>query len=144
VILLTVIDANGQILGRLGSVVAKRLLSGEEINIINAEKVMISGNRDTTLSKYRSMREKGSKEKGPYYPKRADMIVKRTIRGMLPYKKKKGRVALAKLKVYMGVPTEFANVQTETIEAAAKSRLSTAKIVALKDISERLGARKIW
>ena len=141
--LLTVVDANGQILGRLGSVVAKRLLSGEEINIINAEKVMISGNRDTTLLKYRSMKEKGSKEKGPYYPKRADMIVKRTIRGMLPYKKKKGRLALAKLKVYIGVPTEFANVQTETIEAAAKSRLSTAKIVALNDISERLGARKI-
>jgi large subunit ribosomal protein L13 len=140
---LTVVDANGQILGRLGSVVAKRLLSGEEINIINAEKVMISGNRDTTLLKYRSMKEKGSKEKGPYYPKRADMIVKRTIRGMLPYKKKKGRLALAKLKVYIGVPTEFANVQTETIEAAAKSRLSTAKIVALNDISERLGARKI-
>jgi len=141
---LTVIDANGQILGRLGSVVAKRLLSGEVINIINAEKVTISGNRDTTLLKYRSMREKGSKEKGPYYPKRADMILKRTIRGMLPYKKKKGRLALAKLRVYIGVPTEFANVQTETIEAAAKYRLSTAKSVELKDISERLGARKMW
>ena len=141
---MTVIDANGQILGRLGSAVAKRLLSGEEINIINAEKVTISGNRDTTLLKYRSMREKGSKEKGPYYPKRADMILKRTIRGMLPHKKKKGRLALAKLRVYIGVPTEFANVETETIEAAAKYRLSTAKSVELKDISERLGARKMW
>ena len=63
-ILLTVIDANGnKYLGRLGSVVAKRLLSGEEINIINAEKVMISGNRDTTLSKYRSMKRERVKGK---------------------------------------------------------------------------------
>jgi large subunit ribosomal protein L13 len=143
VVFLTIIDADGQILGRLGSTVAKRLLSGEEINIINAEKVVISGNRDTTLLKYRTMREKGSKEKGPYYPKRADMILKRAIRGMLPYKKMKGRLALAKLRVYIGAPREFVNIKTETIEAASKSRLSTAKLIELEDISERLGAKKI-
>jgi large subunit ribosomal protein L13 len=143
VVFLTIIDADGQILGRLGSTVAKRLLSGEEINIINAEKIVISGNRDTTLSKYRTKREKGSKERGPYYPKRADVIVKRAIRGMLPYKKMKGRLALAKLRVYIGTPGEFANIKTETIEAASKSRLSTAKLIELKNISERLGAKTI-
>ena len=47
---MAVIDANGLILGRLASTVAKRLLSGdEEIHIVNAEKAVISGSRASTL-----------------------------------------------------------------------------------------------
>jgi len=86
----TVIDANGLILGRLASIVAQRLLSGEEIDVINAERAVVSGSPVTTLSKYQTLRKKGSKEKGPYFPKRSDMILRRTVRGMLPYKRSAG------------------------------------------------------
>ena len=68
---MTVIDANGLILGRLASIVAQRLLSGEEIDVINAERAVVSGSPETTLSKYQTLRNKGSKEKGPYFPKRS-------------------------------------------------------------------------
>ena len=52
---MTVIDANGLIMGRLASTVAKQLLSGDdEIYIVNAEKAVISGTRATTLKDYRS------------------------------------------------------------------------------------------
>ncbi|MCK5660568.1 MAG: 50S ribosomal protein L13, partial [Methanosarcinales archaeon] len=82
----SVIDAEHMILGRLSSHVAKRLLAGETIDIINAEKTIISGSKVTTLGEYKDSMKRGSKENGPYYPKRPDMILKRTIRGMLPHK----------------------------------------------------------
>ncbi|MGA7076343.1 MAG: 50S ribosomal protein L13 [Halobacteriota archaeon] len=139
---MTVIDANGLILGRLASIVAHRLLSGEEIDIINAERTVVSGSPDTTVSKYQTMRKKGSKEKGPYFPKRSDMILRRTIRGMLPYKKAFGKAAFGRLRVYMGTPTELSNVDAETLDSAHKSRLSTIKVTDLEKISQRLGAKK--
>lgn len=139
---MTVIDANDLILGRLASIVAHRLMSGEEIDIINAEKVVVSGSPDTTVSKYQTMRRKGSKERGPYYPKRSDMILRRTIRGMLPYKKAFGKTAFGQLKVYMGTPKELVGVEAETLNSAHKSRLSTIKITDLQKISQRLGAKK--
>ena len=39
----TVVDAEGAILGRLASKVAKRLLTGETVDIVNVEKIVISG-----------------------------------------------------------------------------------------------------
>ena len=138
---MTVIDADGLIVGRLASTIARRLLSGEEIAVINAEQAVVSGSPETTMSKYKTMRSKGSKERGPYYPKRADMILRRTIRGMLPYKKAAGREALARLRVYIGTPTEFSNVDAETLEHAHKSKLSTIKITDLRKISQQLGAK---
>jgi len=138
----TVIDANGLIIGRLASIVAHRLLSGEEIAIINAEGAVVSGSPETTISKYKTMRKKGSKEKGPYFPKRSDMILRRTIRGMLPYKKALGKAAFGRLRVYMGTPAELSKVEAETLENAHKSKLSTIKVTELAKISQRLGAKK--
>jgi len=46
---MTVIDANGLIMGRLASNVAKMLLSGEEVSIVNAEQAVISGSKVTTF-----------------------------------------------------------------------------------------------
>jgi large subunit ribosomal protein L13 len=138
----TVIDANGLILGRLASIVAQRLLSGEEIDVINAERAVVSGSPETTLSKYQTARTKGSKEKGPYFPKRSDMILRRTVRGMLPYKKSVGRAAFGRLRVYIGTPAELSSVNAETLERARKSRLSTIKVVEVGKISHQLGAKK--
>jgi large subunit ribosomal protein L13 len=137
-----VIDANGLILGRLASLVARRLLSGEAIAIVNAERAVVSGSPETTVLKYQTMRTKGSKEKGPYFPKRSDMILRRTVRGMLPYKQALGKEAFGRLRVYVGTPPELADVDVETLSSAHKSRLSTIKVTDLEEISLRLGAKK--
>ncbi|HNR58089.1 MAG TPA: uL13 family ribosomal protein, partial [Methanothrix sp.] len=42
-----IIDASGMILGRLSSLAASELLAGEEIYIVNAEKAIISGRRES-------------------------------------------------------------------------------------------------
>ncbi|MDF2957510.1 MAG: Ribosomal protein L13 [Candidatus Alkanophagales archaeon MCA70_species_1] len=134
-----VIDAEGLILGRLASIVAKRLLSGERITIVNAEKAVISGSREMVFETYKRKRDRGSKEKGPYFPKMPDRILRRTIRGMLPYKQAKGREAFSRLRVYIGVPEEYVNKDKEKIKEASMERLKHLKFVTLGEVAEHLG-----
>ncbi len=136
----TIIDADGLILGRLASVVASRLLNGDTIAIINAERVVISGGKDATYREYKETVDRGSTIAGPYFPRRADHIVKRTIRGMLPYKRMRGRDAMSRLRVYMGTPIELSESTTETIPEADISRLGTIRYVRLGELSATLGS----
>lgn len=139
---MTVIDANGLILGRLASTVAKQLLSGDEkIFIVNAEKAIVSGSRATTLKDYRVTRDRGATEFGPYFPKRPDRILKRTIRGMLPYKRARGRDAMSRLKVYVGVPDELQGAEKTTIAHADMRLLSSSKYIELGEVSQKLGSK---
>lgn len=138
---MAVIDANNLILGRMASLVAQRLLNGEEINIINAEKVIISGRRDATFERYKRYIDRGSREFGPHFPRRPDQIVARTIRGMIPHKKTTGIEAYNRLKVYIGVPPELSKEQANTLQDASITRLSTSNYTVLGDLSKRLGSK---
>lgn len=138
---MTVVDANNLILGRMASIVAKKLLSGEEIRIINAEKAIISGRKDAVFARYKRYVDRGSREFGPHFPRRPDQIVARTIRGMIPHKKMTGREAYKRLKVYIGVPQELSKEQVTTIEEADIIRLSTSNYTALGDLSRKLGSK---
>jgi len=135
-----IIDGEGLILGRLASAVAKKLLNeeGTEIVIVNAESVVISGSKERIFKDYKEKKDRGSKEKGPFYPKRPDRIVKRTIRGMLPYKQAKGREALSRVKVYLGIPEEYETVVRKKVENAGAERLSR-KYLTIGEVSEKLG-----
>jgi large subunit ribosomal protein L13 len=138
---MTVIDANNLILGRMASNVAKRLLNGEEIKIINAEKAIVSGRKDTTFARYKRYVARGSREFGPRFPRRPDQLVARTIRGMIPHTKATGREAYNRLKVYIGVPPELSKEQVNTIEAASIMRLSTSNYTVLGELSKNLGSK---
>jgi len=114
----TVIDAEGLILGRMASQVAKRLLNGEKIIIVNAEKAIISGKRLSILREKQEFLQVGHFRKGPLHPRRPDRIVKKAIRGMLPRKKPRGKDALKRLKVYIGVPKDYEGAEKEKISEA--------------------------
>ena len=86
-----VIDASDCIMGRLASSVAKTLLNGEEVHIVNAENAVISGSKDMVFGEYISKRNLNHPRKGPYYPRMPHMMLKRAVRGMIPYQKPKGR-----------------------------------------------------
>jgi large subunit ribosomal protein L13 len=137
---MTVIDSDKMILGRFSSIIAKRLLNGEEITIVNAEKTIISGSKVSSFAEYKQAVDRGNKEFGPYFPKRPDQIVKRTIRGMLPYKKARGRDAMSRLKTYIGVPEELSDVETESVPEAHMNRLSS-KYLRLEELCRKLGAK---
>jgi len=119
----TVIDASGLILGRMASIVAKRLLLGESIIIVNAEKATISGNRLSRVREAKAFLEVGHPGKGPFHPRRPDQIVRRTVRGMLPHRLPKGQAALKRLRVFLGVPSEFKDVVFQSIPQADANKL---------------------
>lgn len=136
---MTIIDADNAVLGRLASIVAKRLLNGEEIIIVNAEKAVIVGNKSFIIEKYKNRRNIGSVRKGPYYPRMPDRIIRRTVKGMLPIKKSHGKEAYKRLKVYMGVPKELKSREFEVLEDAKNNKLEG--FITLKDLSIQLGAK---
>lgn len=138
---MTIIDANGLILGRLASDVAKRLLAGEKIDVVNAEKAVISGSRLDTIAEYRNKIAIGSTEFGPHFPKRPDRILKRTVRGMVPYRRARGRDAMARLKVHVGVPLELKDKEMIQVAEASMKRLSSNKYIRLGDVSTKMGGQ---
>ena len=135
-----VVDARDCILGRVASQVAEEALDGNRVAVINAEDAVITGDEENIMSKYRKRRELGS-DSGPYYPKRPDGILKRTIRGMLPYKKQRGREAFENVRVYVGNPHDR---DGEILDGTSLDRLSNIRFVHLGDVSEQLGANVTW
>jgi large subunit ribosomal protein L13 len=135
----TVIDAEDCIAGRLASYVAKRLLKGEEIVIVNAEKSVVSGNPKAIQEFFFSKIKKGDPYHGPFYPKQPDRILRRIVRGMLPFHKAKGREAYERLKVFVSVPKDFEGRNFEVIEKT-RNKLE-CKFITLKEISEKFGVK---
>ncbi len=138
---MVLINADGLILGRLASITAKKLLEGDEVMIINAEKAVLSGAKASIFREYQEAYVRGSKEHGPYFPKRPDAIIKRTIRGMLPYTSQRGKDSMARLRVYIGTPSEFEGQPAVTLEQASVNRLSSYRYMQLGELSKLLGAK---
>ena len=135
-----IVDATGLVLGRLASVTAKNLLAGEEVKIVNAEKTLITGGKEHIFKDYGQTRARGLKERGPYFPRRPEMILKRTVRGMLPYKMRRGRDAFSKLRIYVGIPREFKGMELTQPDAAKMRTENNNKYIELGALSKRLGA----
>jgi len=97
-------DGNETIFGRLSSVVAKDLLRGNSVDIINCENIIVSGDKKLFAKKILTKKAMGSGSslKGPKYIAVADRLVKRMIRGMLPRDRMKGQNAFRRLKCYIG------------------------------------------
>ncbi|MGF3522814.1 MAG: 50S ribosomal protein L13 [Candidatus Bathyarchaeia archaeon] len=132
-----VINAEGLILGRMCSKIAKRLLNGEEIVIVNAEKAVLTGKKKSKVAEAKEFLEVGAPERGPFHSRRPDRIVRKTVRGMVPWKQPKGKLAYKRLKVFMGVPKEFKDAKMETIEQA-KAKLAGSHFT-LEELAVEVG-----
>lgn len=132
-----VINAEDCVAGRLASFVAKRLLKGEDIVIVNAEKAVVTGNPKVIEKFFGEKIARGDPYHGPFYPKKPENMLRRIVRGMLPFHKSRGRSAYRKLKVYRSVPDEYKNIESEVI-GKAKSR-SECKFVYLENLSKKFG-----
>ncbi len=140
-----IFDASGVVLGRLASNVAKAILSNEDVIVVNAEEAIITGNKKNILEKYMHRINRRSlvnpARHGPFFPKRPDRIIKRTVRGMVPYKQEKGRKAYKRLKVYVGIPEEYSDTAKIVLEDSTYKKLSVPKYIKLGELSRLLGAR---
>jgi large subunit ribosomal protein L13 len=139
------IDGNQQyVLGRLAPVVAKLLLKGNHVAIINAEKLVISGKKEALYAKYKQKmdwKDKANPEHSPYWPRRPDLLVKRIIRGMLPYKRKSGKEAYKRLRVFIGENIKGINIKEyKKFEPNAKKASDLKeKYLTIRELSELLG-----
>ena len=137
-----VYDAKDKVLGRLASQVAKQLLSGKKVAVINAEQAIISGDRLKIKAKYQTrlnLRELENPEHSPYWSRRPDMLVKRVIRGMLPYHRKAtGKDAYRRLFVFIGIPDELKASKPIEIKSKDPKALYTG-YVRVKELAQLLG-----
>ena len=138
------VDATDQILGRMASEVAKRLLEGYRVYIFNAEKAVVSGDPLMVIRSYRIWYQikvhVNPYKWGPHRPKSPITIVKKAVLGMLPRSKQRGREAARRLRVYIGVPEEFKAKEKEMVRFAFAdaSRLGH-KFIRVGEIALRLG-----
>ena len=138
-----IINGEGLIMGRLASTISKKLLEGEEIVVLNAEKIIISGTKEWAYARYKQRLDRASisnpRKMGPKYPRRPDDIFRRTVRGMLPYRKTTGRKAFKGLKVFVGVPSEYEGSEMFKVQEAEPKNVT--KAIELGKVSKLLGSK---
>ena len=134
-----IIDATNLVAGRIATFAAKKALLGEKITIVNAEKAIITGRKEFLKDFFNERKDRGHPYDGPFHPKMADRILRRIIRGMLPYKQERGKNAYKKVMCYIGVPKDFQGKAFETIPGADAKKLKTSNFMELAQISKLLG-----
>ena len=136
-----VVDGTHHIAGRLSSHVAKLLLKGNRVTIVNCEKIMISGTRSNIIKEYRDFLKISSiihPRHGPFHPRRPDTIIARMIRGMLPRKKPSGKSALERLRTYIGAPKELSSFKRIQFDNAKISK-TPANYVSMAELGRTIG-----
>ncbi len=136
-----IVDGTNLIAGRLCSHVAKLLLEGNSVAIVNSENIMISGNRKSIIEAYRKFLEIASINNpkfGPFHPRRPDTIITKMVRGMLPKKKSSGKTALKRLRAYLGVPNELRSL-TRTQFDDAKIRKPSPYYTSVGELGRMVG-----
>ena len=125
-----IIDGTNATLGRLSSYAAKQALIGKKIVIINANEVVIVGDKKDIVNKYLTIIKKGgSSLKGPKIIRNPERILKRTIRGMLSHKSSRGKEAFDRVRCYNEIPEEYK--ESKKIVAGKEKR---GKFITLKEL----------
>ncbi|MBI5872391.1 50S ribosomal protein L13 [archaeon] len=135
-----VIDATNLIAGRLASFAAKNALLGKEVLIVNSRQAVISGNKKDILRKFRGLRKMGTPTTGPFYPNVPRLVLRRIVRGMLPFHQHKGRLAFRRVKAYNGIP-EGLDGGFASIKGASNEKLPTTKFITLNELCREIGYR---
>ena len=136
-----VIDATDHIAGRLSSNVAKLLLEGNRVTVVNSEKIMISGRKKNIVGEYKQFLKISSilhPKHGPFHPRKPDTVISRMIRGMLPRDKPSGKEAIKRLRVYVGVPQDVKSLGKIQLEKT-KIRKSSALYTSVGELGRYVG-----
>ncbi|MDP3640547.1 MAG: 50S ribosomal protein L13 [Nanoarchaeota archaeon] len=133
-------NGDGMILGRLASRVAKDALLGEEVHVVNAENIVISGQKVLIVAREKQRRErKAHPTKSARFSRLPERAVRRSIRGMLPWKQARGKEAFKRIMCHRGVPEAFAGKELLTVLGASAQKLPNLKFITMGEICKRLG-----
>lgn len=127
-----VIDGIHATMGRLASYAAKQALIGKNIVIVNANEVVIVGNKKEIAKRYkRKIAMGGASLKGPKIQRNPERILKRTIRGMVPHKFGRGSDAMERIMCYNEIPEKYKDVKK--VHAGKEKK---GKFITLKELVE--------
>ncbi|MDP4946318.1 MAG: 50S ribosomal protein L13, partial [Alishewanella sp.] len=125
-----VVDANGKTLGRIATEIASRLRgkhkpeytphvdTGDYIIVVNAEKVVVTGNKAKAKTYYSHTGFPGGIKEISFeklIAKKPEMVLETAIKGMLP-KGPLGRAMFRKLKVYAGAEHQHSAQQPQILD----------------------------
>ena len=125
-----VVDAEGRTLGRLASEIARRLRgkhkaeftphvdTGDYIIVVNAEKVRVTGTKETSKIYYRHSGYPGGIKSAPLGKVREshpERLIASAVKGMMP-RNPLGRAMCRKLKIYAGPEHPHAAQQPQPLE----------------------------
>ncbi len=124
------LDAKGKVLGRLASEIAQILRgkrkslyapnidTGDHVVVINADKVVLTGNKEQKKAYYRHSGYPGGLKEIPYLKmkeSRPEEMIIHAVKGMLPHNRL-GRAMIKKLHVYSGSEHPHAAQKPEPID----------------------------
>ncbi|TFG27807.1 50S ribosomal protein L13 [Candidatus Thorarchaeota archaeon] len=138
-----VYDAEEMVVGRLGTKVAKAALLGDNVVIVNAEKAIITGDPRYLISAFketRNIRTSSNPRRGPFHDRRPDKLVRRMIRGMLPWPTPRGKDAYKRIQVFIGVPEKYIDSEKIVLEES-RYKSMRQKYMKVQELSYELGWR---
>ena len=136
------VDASNLVAGRLSSKVAKSMINGETVVIVNAENAILVGRREEIVAKYKKRidaRVLSNPHFGPKYERIPSTMLKRMIKGMLPNRKKTAERIMKQVKIYNGVPKDLKETTFETVDGVKYSEKHD--FITLKEIAQLLGGK---
>jgi large subunit ribosomal protein L13 len=136
---LFVIDAAGSLVGRIATQAAREALHGRKVRVVNCEKAVISGTKRFLVHEWMRRFRQGVPKKGPFLHRRPDRIVRRIIRGMLPYHNPRGREAFESTMCYIGIPVELKEAKLVRYAEAGADTLPTGRYMTIADLSKEIG-----
>jgi len=139
-----IIDGRGHMQGRLASLVAKELLTGQKVTVVRCEAINISNTLYRQQLKYTAFKRKTNNvnpKHGPFHYRAPSMIFWRVVRGMIPHKTARGAAALDRLTVHDGCPHPYDMKKKVVMPQALKILRIKAhrKFCVLGDLSKKFG-----
>ncbi len=139
---MNIYNCEGIILGRAASRIAKDALLGEEVIVVNCEKAVISGKKSNTVQAQKQRRERGGyPPKSSHISRLPERFVRRTVRGMLPWKHSRGKEAFRRVKCFRGFPPEFARQEQIILKNSSLEKLPSLKYITIGELCRSLGGR---
>lgn len=118
-----VVDGRGHLVGRLASIVAHQLLCGQKVVVVRCEKLQLSGSLFRNKLNYHEFLRKANntnpRRNFKHYRSPSRMFW-RSMRGMMPHKTSRGKAALARLKVFDGMPAPYDTKKRMVVPQALK------------------------
>lgn len=137
-----IVNANENVAGRLASKVAKAIIKGEKVTVINAQDLVIVGNKESILEKFTvkvDARVLSNPHFGPKYDRVPSKMFRRMVRNMLPTKKQAKVRIIKQLRVFNGAAKGIDSKEAIVFEDIKFNHRNN--YMTLKDLALLLGGR---